>query len=97
MSKQLAGLLKSIKRGKIFSVTYVKKDGTIRTIATMNGIRKGVTGEGLKFDRIEKRVWPFYDLNIARRTGNPYKSWRMVNIDTIQSIKFDGIVLQVTQ
>lgn len=95
MNQQVAGLIKAISKGKIFSVTYTKKDGSKRTICTMNGCHRGVKGEGLKFDRKEKGVLPMYDLNVARKTKNPYKSWRMVNVGTIQSIRFDGIELKV--
>lgn len=95
MKQEVAKLIKSISKGKIFSVTYTKKDGSKRVICTMNGVHKGVTGTGLKFDRKEKRVLPMYDLNVARKTKNPFKSWRMVNVDTIESIRFDGIELKV--
>jgi hypothetical protein len=95
MKQEVARLIKSISKGKIFSVTYTKKDGSKRVICTMNGVHKGVTGTGLKYDAKAKGVFPMYDLNVARKTKNPFKAWRMVNVSTIESIRFDGIELRV--
>ena len=36
--------------GRLFSVTFTKKDGTLRTMVARLGVRKYLTGGGAKFD-----------------------------------------------
>lgn len=70
--------------GKFFTVTFVKKDGTIRTMTARTGVRKGVKGVGLKFnaeDRNLKVVW-----------SCDAETFRMVNLNTILSVKFKGVI-----
>ena len=82
--------IKGIKRGRIFSVTFVKKDGSTRIISTMNGTTKGVTGVGMSYEPSERGLLPMYDLNQAKKTKDPKKSWRMINVDTVKEIKVQG-------
>jgi hypothetical protein len=84
--------IKGIKRGKIFSVTFVKKDGSIRVISTMNGTTKGVTGRGMSYEPSERGLLPMYDLKEAKKTKDPKKSWRMINVETVKEIKVEGNV-----
>ena len=68
--------------GKFFSVTFVKKDGSIRKMTARTGVRKGVKGVGLKFnaeDRNLKVVW-----------SCDAENFRMINLNTILGIKFKG-------
>lgn len=37
-------------KGKIFTATFIKKDGTMRTMRARLGVKKGVSGVGLKYD-----------------------------------------------
>lgn len=37
-------------RGRYFSVSFLTAKGTIREMTCRTGVRKGTTGEGLKFD-----------------------------------------------
>jgi hypothetical protein len=37
-------------QGKIFSVIFRKKNGELRTMQARLGVKKGITGEGLKYD-----------------------------------------------
>lgn len=67
-------------RGKIFSATFIKKDGTLRKMTARLGVRKGVTGAGLKFDPRERSLVVVYEMS--------KKSYRMINLSTIKSITF---------
>lgn len=40
------GLIDRMKNGRIFSVQFVKKDGTVRDMICRKGVRKGVKGTG---------------------------------------------------
>ena len=81
--QKLAGL----KNGTIYSVTFVKKDGSIRVMNSIKGTSRGVKGVGLKFDAEDKGLVPVYDIQIAKKDpANPDKAWRMVNINTVTSM-----------
>lgn len=67
-------------RGKFFTVTFVKKDGTIRTMTARTGVKKGVTGTGLKFNPSERNLKVVWSCDA--------KTFRMININTILGIKF---------
>ena len=50
ISIEKANFLISNTRGRIFSVTFLKSNGDLREMTCRLGVRKGVTGAGLKFD-----------------------------------------------
>jgi hypothetical protein len=74
-------LIESTK-GKFFTVTFVKKDGTIRTMTARTGVRKGVTGQGLKFNPSERNLKVVWSCDA--------ETFRMINLNTILGIKFKG-------
>ena len=76
-------------KGKFFSVTFVKKDGSVRSMTARLGVKKGIKGVGLKFDPAER------DLMVVWATDR--KSYRMVNLRTISSLKINGNTHSVTQ
>jgi len=79
-------VLNSLPNGTIYSVTFIKKDGSIRLMNSIKGTRKGVTGEGLKFDAEEKGLVPVYDLQLRNKGTEENKCWRMVNVNTVQKL-----------
>lgn len=87
--QQAETLLRGLKNGTIYSVTFVKKDGSIRLMNSIKGTRKGVTGEGLKFDPTEKGLIPVYDLQLRNKGTDEHKCWRMVNVNTLQRVVVD--------
>jgi hypothetical protein len=68
--------------GKFFTVTFVKKDGTIRTMTARTGVRKGTNGNGLKFNPSERNLKVVWSCDA--------ESFRMINLNTILGIKFKG-------
>jgi hypothetical protein len=74
-------LIESTK-GKFFTVTFVKKDGTIRTMTARTGVKKGVTGQGLKFNPSERNLKVVWSCDA--------ETFRMINLNTILGIKFKG-------
>lgn len=82
--------LTSIKNGTIYSVTFIKKDGTVRVMNSIKGTRRGVKGVGLKFDPAAKNLIPVYDVQLAKQDpSNPEKCWRMVNLETVTDLCID--------
>jgi len=63
----------------IFSVTFIKKDGTLRKMVCRLNVKKGVNGKGMNYDPIEKGLLPVYDLD--------KRGFRMINMKTITSLK----------
>jgi hypothetical protein len=72
-------LLKETSNKKIFSVTFVKKDGSIRKMNAMRGVRKGVKGVGHSFDPSEKNLLTVYDMQIG--------AFRFVNLNDVLLFK----------
>jgi hypothetical protein len=73
--------------GKLFSVTFEKKDGTLRKMTARLGVRKYLTGGGSKFDAEPRgmvRVFSMRD-----------KGYRTVTAEKITRIKAYGRVLDL--
>ena len=76
-------LLKELRStGGIFNVRFYKKDGTKRSINARFGVRKGVTGTGLKYDPASHNNIIVYSM-----IDNGF---RTINLDSIYRIKFNG-------
>ena len=73
--------------GTIFTACFVKKDNTTRVINCRTEVKKDLTGKGLKFDPLEKKLVSVYDLK--------KKSYRFINLDTIKYIKINKETLIV--
>jgi hypothetical protein len=69
-------------KGEIFTVTFVKKDGTTRVMNARLGVKRYLRGGSLPYDPIAKGLLPVYDLQ-----KNDY---RMINLNTIISAKVGG-------
>jgi len=78
----LQGFIAKARSGKIFTVTFRKKDGTIRAMNARLGVTKGLTGKGLAWKPTSKGMLPVYDVQ--------KRAYRMVNFNTLQSIKMEG-------
>lgn len=72
-------LLKETSNKKIFSVTFIKKDGSLRKMNAMRGVRKGVKGVGHSFNPSEKNLLTVYDMQI--------RDFRFVNLNDVISFK----------
>lgn len=68
--------------GKIFSVVFIKKDGTIRKMNCRTKVTKHLKGGSLKFSPSSKGLCVVYDLQ--------KKAYRMINLNTIINIKMEG-------
>ena len=73
--------------GKIFSVTFTKKDGTIREMTARLGVKKHLKGGELGFCPVEKGLLPVFDMQ--------KQAYRMINLKTISQIKADGVIYKL--
>lgn len=73
--------------GKLFSVTFEKKDGTLRTMTARLGVHKYVTGGGSKFDAEANGM-----VRVFSMRDNGY---RTVTTEKIVKLKAYGRVLNL--
>lgn len=85
-TEEVKPLLDGLKNGTIYSVTFVKKDGSIRLMNSIKGTSKGVKGVGLAFEPEQKGLIPVYDLQLRNKGEEESKCWRMVNVNTVQKV-----------
>ena len=71
-----------VNDGKIFSVVFIKKDGSVRKMVARLGVHKHLKGGELKYDAASKKLLPVFDME--------KEEYRMINVSTIQEIKVGG-------
>jgi len=71
-------LIKGTK-GKFFTVTFIKKDGTTRVMNARLGVKAYLKGGELPYDPEAKGLIPVFDI--------PKREYRMVNLNTIIKLK----------
>jgi hypothetical protein len=67
-------------KGKFFTVVFTKKDGTTRQMTCRIGVKKGVNGNGLKFEPKEKGLRVVWSADA--------EGYRMINLATVKQFKF---------
>jgi hypothetical protein len=77
-------IIKDLAGGTIFSVDFIKKDGSHRTMSCRLGVKKHLKGGELPFDPVTKGLLPVYDLQ--------KEGYRMINLNTIQELRVRGQV-----
>lgn len=87
ITKEEAKALIKGTKGKFFTVTFIKKDGTTRVMNARLGVRAYLKGGELPYDPEEKGLIPVFDVQIKR--------YRMVNTQTIIEIKLGNIIYKV--
>ena len=83
-SDELKAMIKSTK-GKWFSCTFIKKDGTKRVMNGRIGCHKGVKGIGRKFQKE----------NLVTVFDAQSKEYRMVNVDTMLTFQCGNFTWKV--
>ena len=105
MSAKDAAAVFAKNKNKLCTVTFMKKDGTMRTMRGRTGVfrdksGKTIVGTGKKpsWDakaRAAAGYMTFFDVEAAKKAGDNRKGFRMINLNTITEIKamgrtFDG-------
>jgi hypothetical protein len=75
-------LRKELNTGKIFNVTFVKKNGAIRNLNARLGVKSHLRGGKLTYDPASRNNLIVFSMND--------KGYRTVNINTIIEIKING-------
>jgi len=76
--------LDALKSGRIFSITFEKTDGTVKTINARLGVRKHLNGKGMRY------VPENYNLMVLWSMTD--KGYRAIKRDKIKSIKSNGVL-----
>ena len=79
-------LIKDTK-GKFFTVTFIKKDGTTRLMNARLGVKAYLRGGELPYNPEDKGLIPVYDVKT--------KDYRMINVNTITNLKIGTTEYQV--
>ena len=79
INKEQAKQLIKDTKGKFFTVTFIKKDGSERVMNARLGVKIYLKGGELPYNPDEKGLIPVYDV----KTGG----YRMVNVNTIKNLK----------
>jgi len=77
-----AQFLETETGGRIFSVYFQKKDGTMRDMVCRRGVRKYLRGGELPYDPKSRLLLPVFDLS--------KREYRSVNIASLVSFKVSG-------
>ena len=98
---QAADMIRTSK-GKIFSVTFIKRStGSKRRMVGRTGVTQGVTGTGKAFNAADHDLLTVFELVTDPTRGtrgqlrNMGKQWRHVSIEGITSLKMAGKEFQV--
>lgn len=81
----LAEFVQKAKTGRIFTVTFTKKNGETRVMNARLGVKRYLKGGELPYDPISKNLLPVYDV---QKNG-----YRMINFDTVSKIVIDREVI----
>jgi len=79
ITRQQATELVNSSKGKFFTITFVKKDNTERRMTARTGVKKGVNGQGMKYNPSDYGMKSVYDMAKLE--------WRMINFKTATRLK----------
>ena len=83
-TEYLRSVIKELAGGTIFSVDFVMKDGTNRTMTCRLGVKKHLKGGELPFCPVEKGMLPVFDITKS--------DYRMINLHTVRELRVRGKV-----
>lgn len=81
-ARRAADFLWNETQGRIFSVYFRKKDGTMREMVCRKGVHRHLTGGTLRYDPKPKLLLPVFDMVV--------RDYRMVNLATLVSFNIGG-------
>ena len=76
---QAVSIIFSLNRSE-FIVEFIKKDGSLREMKCLKGVKKYLKGGKLSYNPIDKGLLPIYDLD--------KEAYRMINLNTILSLEY---------
>jgi hypothetical protein len=93
MNLTVEQFIEATNNGQIFTVEFIKRSNNeIRKMNCRRGVAKGVKGVGLKFDPSEKNLLTVYDMQAINNGADEKGAFRMVNLDSLISLRMNGSV-----
>ena len=89
MEKRVEIIKEFVGKNKIFTATFIKKDGTTRVMNCKLGVKKHLKGGEQKFNPIEKNLLTVFDMQKGE--------YRMINISTLQELKAHGEIVEFSE
>lgn len=86
-NQQLKAIISGIETTRMFSVTFVKKNGEVRDMNCMLGVKKHLRGGQQSYDPAEYNLLTVFDL--------VKKDYRNINFTQLVGAKIDGEVYHV--
>jgi len=84
----------TLRNGQIFTAVFTKKTNSERRVMNCRrGVKKNVSGAGLRFDPISRGLLPVFDCQLAREIKFGRKqgsSFRMISLDNLTELKANG-------
>lgn len=74
--------LRDKANGKVFSVEFFKKDGTLRKMNARFDVKSGITGRGLDYDPLDHGLINVFDMQ--------KRGYRMIIVNNISKLKVAG-------
>lgn len=68
--------------GKIFTVSFFKKNGELRKMNCRLGVTKHLKGGELKYNPLAKSLIPVFDMQ--------KQDYRMISLETLQTLTING-------
>ena len=85
-TKELEDIIRQQAGNNIFSVKFIKKDGTLRQMTCLLGVKRGITGKGMSYNPREYGLLTVCDVQAAKEE----LGFRNINLETLQEIKING-------
>ena len=79
----------TLKNGKIFNVTFIKKNGAIRRFNARLGVRKGVSGKGLSYNPADRNYLVVFSMDDD--------GFRTIDLSNVIRLKANGQVYYTTR
>lgn len=79
--------LKELVGSKIFSVVFIKKDGSEREMVCRLGVTKHLKGGDKKYDTDALNYLTVFDMQS--------EGYRTINVNTLKKIKVDGVTYEI--
>jgi hypothetical protein len=90
LSEAVQKIEEAKESGRVFGVTFVKRtDGSVRDMNCRGGVKKGVTGQGMKYDPESKNLVTVFDMQNGE--------FRHINQDTITRVTMNGVTFTVVK
>ena len=86
MEKKVEIIKEFVGKNKIFTATFIKKDGSTRVMNCQLGVKKHLKGGEQKFNPIEKNLLTVFDMQKGE--------YRMINISTLITLKANKEIIE---